>query len=48
MAAFVQMLTDVFAIQLSLGTETWTLGGIALASVIGGVALSLWRKVKGR
>jgi hypothetical protein len=42
------MITDVLTIEFTLGTVTWTLGGIAIASILLGAGVNFFRKLGGR
>jgi len=48
MAGFITLITDVLAIELTLGTTTLSLGGIALGVTIMGAGVGFFRKLGGR
>ncbi len=48
MAGFITLLTDVLAIDLTLGTTTLSLGGIALGVLVVGAGVSFFKKLGGR
>jgi len=48
MAGFITLLTDVLAIELTLGTTTLSLGGIALGVIVVSAGVGFFRKLGGR
>jgi hypothetical protein len=48
MPEFVTLMTNVLAIDLSIGTTTLSLGGIALGVTILGAGVGFFRKLGGR
>lgn len=48
MAAFTTLVTDVLSIDLTIGTTTLSLGGIALGTIILGAGVGFFRKLGGR
>lgn len=48
MAGFVTAMTDILGIELTLGADTYTLGGIALGVVLLGAGVGFFRSLKGR
>jgi hypothetical protein len=48
MAEFVTLMTDVLAIDLTIGTTTLSLGGIALGTIVLGAGIGFFRKLGGR
>jgi len=48
MAAFTTLITDVLAIDLTIGTTTLSLGGIALGVTILGAGIGFFKKLGGR
>lgn len=47
MPAFTTMLTDVLAIDLTLGTTTLSMGGIALGVIVIGAGVKFFKSLKG-
>jgi len=47
MPAFVTLLTDVLAIDLSIGTTTLSLGGIALGVIVVGAGVRFFKSLRG-
>jgi len=48
MSGFTGAMTDVLAISLTLGTDTYTLGGIALGVILLGAGIGFFKGLKGR
>lgn len=48
MAPFITLMTDVLAIELTIGTTTLSLGGIALGVTLLGAGVGFFRKLGGR
>jgi hypothetical protein len=46
MTGFTDAMTDVLAISLTLGTDTYTLGGIALGSILLVAGIGFWKGLK--
>lgn len=47
MAGLISIITSVLGISLTLGTDTYTLGGIALGVLMIGVGIGFFKRVKG-
>lgn len=47
MAAFITLLTDVLAIDLTIGTTTLSLGGIALGVIVIGAGVRFFKSLRG-
>jgi|GEM_PF-4218388 len=48
MAEFTALMTDVLSLELTIGTTTLSLGGIALGTTILGAGVAFFRKLGGR
>jgi len=48
MTDYVAMIMDVLSIEFTLGTATWTLGGIAIAGILLSSGVGFFRKLGGR
>jgi len=47
MAGFITLLTDVLAIDLTIGTTTLSLGGIALGVIVVGAGVRFFKSLRG-
>jgi len=47
MPAFITLLTDVLAIDLTIGTTTLSLGGIALGVIVVGAGVRFFKSLRG-
>lgn len=47
MPAFITLLTDVLAIDLTIGATTLTLGGIALGVIVVGAGVRFFKSLRG-